>query len=185
MSGCDRFDPRLGAYHDGELGGLERWRMRRHLARCGSCRASLDSLAGVGSWVRSALDGGDEVGTPDVWSAIASQLPVAATPARSTPRRLVPSRFRPGPVGWRLALPAGAGALAAAAVAGVLLLRVGLPNSPGPSEAGSGGEGVVRSLNTHGRPVMVLDGARDDATIIWLMDDGSDQGSEESSRVWI
>jgi anti-sigma factor RsiW len=185
MSGCDRFDPRLGAYRDGELGAVERWRVRRHLTRCRSCRESLDALSEVGSWVRAALQADDhDPGAPDLWTAIAAQLPIAATPAPTAPRR--PRRG--------FAVPAGAGVLAAAAAAGFLLLRVGIPNppmsaAPAPAESGAGTaaaqEGVVRSLNTHGRPVMVLDGARDDATIIWLMDDGSDSGSEDASRVWI
>jgi hypothetical protein len=49
---------------------------------------------------------------------------------------------------------------------------------------GAGPESVVRSLNTHGRPVMVLE-RPDDATIIWLMDEQGIQGAEDSTSVWI
>jgi len=170
MSACERIGPFLDAYHDGELGPLRRWTVRRHLDGCPACREELAGLGGIGAWVRDAVDSAP---APDVWSDIRWRLPAR----RSEPNgSRSPARLRPGRAAF--GMPALGAGVVAAAIA--LLVLVGPPELLGPA-AGS----VVRSLNTHGRPVMVLDGAPGDATIIWLMDDDRGQAAEDSTSVWI
>lgn len=168
MSACERIGPRLDAYHDGELGRLRRLQIRRHVARCEACREELDALAGIGAWVRESL--ADAPPPADLWDELRWQLP-ARRPQPEAPAR-----------SWRLpsvtfGMPAlGAGVVAAGVALSVLL---------GPPQLfESATRTVVRSLNTHGRPVMVLDGPGD-ATIIWLMDEPGVQGAEDSTSVWI
>jgi anti-sigma factor RsiW len=171
MSGCERIGPLLDAYHDGELGRLRRWNVRRHLGGCASCRDELASLDGIGSWVR------DSVAPPavdlDLWGEIRWRLPAGSQGSETARRRGAERR----PLRSVFGMPAlGAGVVASALA---LLVLVGPPEL-----FGSAGGTVVRSLNTHGRPVMVLHGP-DDATIIWLMDEEGVQSAEDSSSVWI
>lgn len=168
MSACERIGPLLDAYHDGELGRLRRWMLQRHLDGCPGCRQELVELAGVGSWVRESTDAARP---PDVWSEICWRLPDRGASAAPAARR----RQRRGRAGF--GFPALGAGVVASAIA--LLVLVGPPELF-RSQAGS----VVRSLNTHGRPVMVLD-APGDATIIWLMDDEGVQSAEDASGVWI
>lgn len=174
MSACERIAPWLDAYHDGELGALRRTRVRWHLAGCPDCRDELAALDDVGGWVRAALD---THAPPDLWSGIQVRLPAerSAEAARRATEPAPPRRMRPA---LAFAMPTLGVALASAA----LVLTWNGPGgltwfAPDP-------ESVVRSLNTHGRPVMVLDGP-DDPTVIWLMDDEQAQGAEESTSVWI
>lgn len=171
MSGCERIGPLLDAYHDGELGRLRRARVRRHLAGCPGCREELASLRGIGAWVREAV-AAPEAPPPELWSELRWLLPARARAAQAVESRAPRRRLLSG-----LRIPAlGAGAAAAALALLALLAPPGL--------FGRAGGTVVRSLNTHGRPVMVLNGP-DDATIIWLMDEEGVQGAEDSSSVWI
>lgn len=170
MNRCERIGVMLDAYHDQELGIVHRWRVGRHLARCEDCRRELDALSRVGPFVREALaSDGRDAREPQLWAELALRLPAGPAARADTL----------GSPRWDFALPAGAGALVAAALAGVLLWNVGVVPTVAPPE------GVVRSLNAHGRPVMVLDGAADQSTIIWLMDDAAAKGPEEAASVWI
>lgn len=173
MSACERIAPWLDGYHDGELGVLRRSRIRWHLAGCSGCRDELAALDDAGSWVRAALD----IPPPDLWSGIQLRLPAerSAEAARRASEPASPRRMRPA---LAFAMPTLGVALASAA----LVLTWNGPGgltwfAPDPAS-------VVRSLNTHGRPVMVLDGP-DDPTVIWLMDDEQPQAAEESTSVWI
>jgi len=171
MSTCDRIGPFLDAYHDGELGRLRRWNVRRHVEGCPDCRDELAALAGIGAWVRDSLE---DAPTPDLWSDIHWRLPrrpSAPAGSRVEPRRVPAGRSTFG-------IPTlGVGVVGAALA---LLVLVGPP----AELFGSAARTVVRSLNTHGRPVMVLDGPGD-ATIIWLMDEEGAQSAEDTSSVWI
>jgi anti-sigma factor RsiW len=171
MNACQRIGLLLDAYHDGELGRLRRFRVRRHVARCGGCREELDALAGIGAWVRESLDAAPP---PDLWDELRWQLP-ARRPQPDAPMR---ERLRRvGPIRAAFGMPVlGAGVVAAGVALSVLV------GPPPIFDAAT--RTVVRSLNTHGRPVMVLDGPGD-ATIIWLMDDPGVQGAEDSASVWI
>jgi anti-sigma factor RsiW len=170
MSACERIAPLLDALHDGELGRLRRWSVRRHLAGCAGCRAELAALGGVGDWVRAALETGP---APDLWSELRWRLPAR----RPAPARARQASGRAARGRSTFGIPTlGAGVVAAALA---LLVLVGPPELFG-SAAGN----VVRSLNTHGRPVMVLDGPGD-ATIIWLMDEEGVQRAEDGNSVWI
>jgi anti-sigma factor RsiW len=165
MNRCERMAPLLDGYHDGELGFLDRWRVERHLAGCPTCRSELAGVGAVGAWVRESVGSPRD---PNLWPEIALQLPASPAGAASV-------RIR----SWRVVVPGAAAAVATAAAA---LLLTWSTVAPAPSS-----QGVVRSLNTHGRPVMVLDGLKDDPTIIWMMDDGSatQRSSEDAANVWI
>lgn len=168
MRACERLGPLLDAYHDGELWGPRLWQVRRHVVACESCRDLLAGIEPLGRWVR---DVAGPVETPDLWADLEPRLPVRS-PTAPTPLR---RRLRPA-----FAMPALGAAAAAALVAAITL--------GGPTDwtglLGSTSQTVVRSLNTHGRPVMVLNGP-DDETIIWLMDDDHGQVPEDSTSVWI
>jgi hypothetical protein len=137
----------LEAYHDGELGWLDRWRARRLLSRDADARAILASLETVGGLLREIEA---EASAPDLWEAVRLRLPAldarrsgaAAAEASSLPRWI------------------GAGLATAAAA---LALVIGLQLVP-PS-----GSGAVRWLDSRGSPVVVLQDDRD-ATIIWLLE---------------
>jgi anti-sigma factor RsiW len=161
MTGCQGVGERLDAYHDAELGAFDRWQVRRHLARCPACRDELADLARVGGWVRSSHD---DAAAPDLWAGIAARLPAP----RSEPARARAARFSFG-------FPAFGAAAAAAAVAALFLLQ--------PTFFGIEERNGIRSLDTHGRPVMVLESA-EQPTIIWLMDE-KESVPEVWKSVWI
>lgn len=174
MSARDHLGPLLDAYADQELHGVRRWQVRRHVARCAACRERLEHLASLKDWVRDAVA---TAPPPDLWRDIQLRLPPRVSSLSPSPRsaRRAARRRRPA-----FALPV-LGAVAAAAT--VAALTVG-DLAPWSRLLGAAPQTVVRSLNTHGRPVMVLDGP-DDATIIWLMDDDLGPGAEDSTSVWI
>lgn len=175
MSACERIGPLLDAYHDGELGRLRGWSVRRHVAACPGCREQLAALRGVGAWVRQAVDAAPAP-DPDLWSELRWRLPArTAAPASSAGPGEGAVRAKPGRAAFGMPF-LGAGVVAASLA---LLVLVGPPDLFGKA-AGT----VVRSLNTHGRPVMVLN-SPDEATIIWLMDEEGVQGTEGSASVWI
>jgi anti-sigma factor RsiW len=167
MSACDRLGPLLDAFHDGELRGLRHWRVQRHVGGCAACRETLAEIEPIGNWVREIAGAAS---TPDVWADVQRQL--SATARTAPPAR---PRFRP-----LFAMPV-LGAVAAAGIVAALTFA-------GPADwtglFGSTPDPVVRSLNTHGRPVMVLSGP-DDETIIWLMDDERIHAAEDSTSAWI
>ncbi len=148
----------LAAYHDGELGPLARWRVRRWLARDARARAELAGLASLAELLREeeAL-----APTPDLWPGIHARMPQRApAPAEETASPwLAPSRWLP------------AGALAAATA---LVLAVGLDWGDAPDPRS------VRWLDTGERSAAVL---QDDgeATIIWILDN-ADQVSRRNDR---
>ncbi len=167
MRTCERLGPLLDAYHDGELSGPRRWQVRRHLDRCDACRETLAGFEPLGRWLREVAG---SVEAPDLWAEVERQLPVRSRMPVSLRRR-----FRPV-----FAMPALGAAVAAALVAALTLSD----STDWADLFGAAPETVVRSLNTHGRSVMVLDGP-DDETIIWLMDEDRAQAAEDSTSVWI
>ena len=112
-----------------------------------------DIYGRVGSLLRSADGAAD---APDLWDGIALRLP--AVDAR---RGDIESESAPAWGSWLR--PAGAVAVAAA-----LSLAVWLGSFEPSAPAG----GAVRWVDTGGRPVMVLDEARESGvTIIWMLED--------------
>jgi anti-sigma factor RsiW len=61
----------LHAYHDGELGALRRWRVRRWLARDPAARSELEALATLGEAVRQSQVAPP---APDVWAGLEGRL---------------------------------------------------------------------------------------------------------------
>lgn len=137
----------LHAYHDGELGPLGRWRVRRALARSADARRELERLAAMGRLVRESAA---EAPGPELWTAIQARLPAAARPL---------PEVAAGPAPWlRWAAPALA---AAAAVALVWTLSIW--------GAEPALDGSVRWLHAGDKSAVVLQDDRE-ATIIWVLD---------------
>jgi anti-sigma factor RsiW len=172
MNECQGIGALLDGYRDGELGLVERWRVRRHLAGCGACRDELASLAQLGGWLRAAVGAAPE---PDLWDAIAQRLPTRRPAPQRSRARSVPSRRR--------GLPAHRVAAVAAAFVGALLVTT---SDSGRVTSLGGASGVVRSIYANRRPVMVLEAeSSNDSTIIWLMDELGEQAPEVSEIVRI
>ncbi len=153
----------LGAYHDGELGGVERWLFKRRLRRSPELQQELEALDRIGGLVRASDTRADEV---DLWDRISLRLPAAD--ARRAEKTETASFVAPA---WLR--PLGAAAVAAAALVAVFF---GSLDTPAPSAR------VVRWMDSGGRSVMVLDDAVDsDVTIIWILD-GAVEGAARGGR---
>lgn len=50
---CNEIAPMLGAYEDGELGGIEQREVGRHLAECASCATEMAATAALGAQLRA------------------------------------------------------------------------------------------------------------------------------------
>jgi len=152
----------LSAYHDGELKGLARWRLERRLRRSPALRRELAALGRMGRWVR---DQEGEAAAPDLWDRIALRLP--AVDARRS------QQARPRSLRW---LPPLGAAVAAAAA---LLLAV----YSGVFEARPDGTGVVRWIDSGGRPVLVLeDDGEAQVTIIWVLEEAVEGAARGGGR---
>jgi anti-sigma factor RsiW len=150
----------LGAYEDGELGGLRVRLVEAHLAECAPCRAQLEQLRVL----RVLLQGGSAPTAPTPPDRFVAQVGL-----RLPPRPDQPSWRRALGIGWRL-VPLGllgtwAFGQTALLVAGIVLtaLSLGLggdavalwlPQFQGPwlvllSGVSGGGLGRVGSVVTH------------------------------------
>jgi anti-sigma factor RsiW len=157
---CEDFVTDLELFHDRELDPSAVRQLELHLGHCASCRAELEGLRELRlELARHDADSPD----PDLWSAIEARLP--ALDAELRPRLPWWRRLELGPWILRpLGVVVAFGAIAIVAV-------VARPRAP---------IDVVRSIDTSGLPVMVLP-STEDATIIWVMDDPSeDAGSGET-----
>ena len=145
----------LHAYHDGELGALGRWRVRRRLARDPAARRELEELASLRLLLREREQA---VESPDLWPGIRPRL---------APRELhAPQSVAGGGRRWSLAWVS----VGLAATAAAVLLAVGLGGGDAPAASS------VRWLDTGGRSAAVLQDDRE-ATIIWILDTGSEQSA--------
>jgi anti-sigma factor RsiW len=173
VTACQRYEDWLEAFHDGELSGLARWRLARHVARCPDCGAEVEGLTTLAGLVREQELGA--TATPDLWAAIAARLPEidADLARRAAPAVAVrPARLRGSWAGLLGPLPIGVGGLAVAAIALVLLFGGGdLPVPPL--------DDVVEELDAMGRSVAVL-ASDDKSTIIWVLDPDSVASAEVS-----
>ncbi len=161
MTSCSRVGDALGAFHDGELSGLLRQRIERHLLHCAGCRRQLTSAQSLGEFLRRRAA---SVPSPDLWGAIAPRL-------TEIDAGLPVARPRTGWLEGLRALPGFARPLAAltAVAAAIALIALGI-GSPRGTDAG-----VVRWLDSHGSPVILFEDP--DSTIIWLLDPVLDEVS--------
>jgi anti-sigma factor RsiW len=157
----------LHAYHDGELGGLGRWRIERRLARDPAARRELARLVELRGAIREVAS---DPPAPDLWAGIEAGLASVDAGVEAAARPAAEPAARP----WLR--PLAAGALAAGIAAAWLVFST-------PTDPVDGG--VVRWLYTRGRPVMVLE-QPNDATIIWLLDETpGDQTGRRMPGVYI
>jgi len=157
-------DTTLQAYYDGELGFWARRRVERRLARSPELRRALAELGSISELVRESEP---PVATPDLWGAIARDLP-AADAAR---REGGSDEGRPSLLE---ALRAHIGAVAAASAAAAALAFALLTDETAPV-------GVVHWVDGGDRNVMLLDG-EDDVTVIWVFDADAERAAGGGRR---
>ncbi len=165
MNAQERRNELLHAYHDGELGPVGRWRMRRLLAHDTAAREELAGFGVLGDLLRESEASAE---TPDLWPGIVTQLPhrgAARDAALGAERDAALGAERDAAPWLRRWAPAG---LAAAAFATVLAVSLVEDDA---SDARS-----LRWLDAGGRSVSVLQDDRE-ATIIWIMDTPGEQTS--------
>jgi hypothetical protein len=161
----DRLEQQLGAYRDGELRGIARWRLERRLRRDPQLRRELALLDRIGAALREAGEGAP---APDLWDRIALRLP-AADAERAEAREAARGRRR-----WLLVAPLGA----AAAAAALAVVYFGPGPPPPPASVG-----VVRWMSAGKRSVFVReDPGPQGATIIWILHDPSETAARRRSR---
>ena len=181
----DRATRVLRAYHDGELGERARRRFERALAGDPSLERELALLREMGEMARE-LDA--EAETPDLWDQIALRLPAeeARREAERSGAQSEPDwdttapRWRRGfgkqSMRWALLSPIGA--IVAAVVAVLMIVRF----SATP-EAGSAEGGVVRWIDSGSHSVMLFeDDGKTGATLIWLLDNATESVSRGDSH---
>lgn len=183
----------LDLYYDGELKGLRRWWMERLLRRNPGLRRELAVRDQLGTLIREAA-GAKE--TPDLWAAIAGQVSAHPPPLgeeRRSPTTEAQSADAPdrrssaAGRGWwpsglaLLPTPAPLGPALAGVAAVTFFYAVPMEWTPtwGVESVAADSRGVVRSISSQGRPVVVLEGS-DDATIIWLMDGEAEVEDEQA-----
>ncbi len=152
----------LDLYHDGELRGLRRWRFERVLRRNPGLGRELETRTQLGELLRESAP---EPESPDVWLEIAGQI------ARTPEPVAAPSPWAKWLQPLRVA-PVLAGAAAA-------LAFIVIPTGQEPVVQA---QGVVRSIVSKGRPVVILDDS-EEATIIWFLDDDSETSEEVADGV--
>jgi anti-sigma factor RsiW len=164
---CQRYEEKLEALHDGELGTFARWRVERHVAGCAHCRGEIHSLRRITELLRE--DENDAEPVLDLWGSIAARLPEIdaeldrrAPAAKPERERRWPGLFGPIPIGV-------GGGLMAGAVAVSLWLRPGLPPR----------DDVIEELDSMGRAVAVLP-SDEKSTIIWVLDPEPSESAKES-----
>jgi hypothetical protein len=137
---CAEWRADIGAYIVGALDGRARAGVSRHLMACPGCRADYDDLVPLRGWL-SQLTAADS--SPDP-GRTGRPPPPDATPVPQLPRIVQAGKKR----GRRWLLPAGAGLVAGAAVAG--LLAAGPPAST--YQAVSSATGVTGHAELHPTP---------------------------------
>ena len=151
----------IHALHDGELGSFRSLLLKRHLGSCRDCHQMLSELEELS---RQLTQRSLESKNPDLWAAIALQLP--ALDREQSEAAPTNSKFS----NWLRPLPAG---MAAGFAALCLALGIFWGETPRAS--------VVESIDAQGNPVMVLeDREGSGGTIIWIME--SDGETSRRSR---
>jgi anti-sigma factor RsiW len=154
----------LQAYCDGELGFWARRRVERRLARSPELRRALAELGSLGDLVRESEP---PVATPDLWRAIARDLPAADAARRESASELRgPSLLE--------ALRGHVGAVVAAGAAAAALAFALLTDETAPG-------GVVHWVDGGDRNVMLLDG-EGDVTVIWVFDADAERAAGGGRR---
>ncbi len=111
---CNEIAPLLGAFEDGELGGVEQREVARHLAECSSCKTEMAATAALGEQLRVTVIQPDLTGFAE---AVQKRIAELTPPLHVRIQRYL------GSVGERLgaAVAFGAGGLAVAALTAILI----------------------------------------------------------------
>lgn len=182
----DEIERWLDLYHDGELKGLRRWWFERLLRRNPGLHRDLAVRDQLRSLIRETAGASE---TPDLWGSIANQVAAHAPPERMSERER--RAASPRSLGGWLSLPPwlsparlGPALAGVAAVAVFYAIPVRWTSLGGVESAAADNHGVVRSISSQGRPVVVLEGS-DEATIIWLMDSEGEAEEEQADGVQV
>lgn len=153
----DAVERNLDLYHDGELRGLRKWRFERLLRRNPGLQRELETRSQLGLLLRETAPVPD---SPDLWAGIAGEIASATEPVAA------PSTW----LEWLQ--PLRLGPVLVGAVAALAFFVV-----PATEDPVVQAQGVVRSIVSKGRPVVVLDDS-EEATIIWFLDGDSEPAEE-------
>ena len=174
-------DLTLQSWHDGEVSDDERAHLASHVETCAQCSAKVDGLRSLARATQRWADAVPEL--PDDFADLLVIRAESEPPVKSAPpapvAKVIPLRRR-----W--VYPA-----LAAAAAGLIALRVSLPNRPGGGLMSStpvlvGGEGsggaTVTRVDMPGAQsftVMQLPGVRPDTVtaVVWIQDLDDSGGS--------
>lgn len=90
MSQCERLQPDLKAYLDGELSHLQSLKIRRHLRRCPACRQEIEQMEKIGAELRQQDAATLE---PDLRAKLLSNIPNVASDATAPLKPTAKGRF--------------------------------------------------------------------------------------------
>lgn len=158
----DAVERDLDLYYDGELRGFRKWRFERLLGRNPGLRRELETRAQLGELLRESVPTPEG---PDLWAGLAGEI------ARATEPAAVPSSW----LQWLQ--PLRLGPVLVGAVAALAFFVVPATEDPVVQV-----QGVVRSIVSKGRPVVVMEDS-EEATIIWFLDGDSEPIEEVSNGV--
>jgi len=91
----------LALYSGGDLGILERWRIRRHAARCDSCRRGLEAFAAARAGLREAAG---ELPEGVRWPALAAEMQANIRLGLAAGECVESGQELPERLGWRAAV---------------------------------------------------------------------------------
>ncbi|MBM4318502.1 MAG: hypothetical protein FJ125_00725 [Deltaproteobacteria bacterium] len=187
---CSSWSELIERFHDGELSKKERARVEAHLEGCAGCRGYLARLAGMGRLVglpaQDALSRVPAARLEAMWTRVAARLREEAEPSL---RERLSS-------GWERFWAAHRWTVIAAAGAACLTLLVAWPllrSMPGPGGGGggtaaearqamAGNEVFVDSVQTGEHDMVLVNVHPEDmTTVIWLLNDGEEEGAEQLS----
>ncbi len=172
MSECERMEPLIERWLDGELSGAESERVRAHVSGCESCRAAQLRFERIGAALNHVL----VVGSPRLefapfWRDVESRIQ-----QRSPWHRELLERAR----GWASA-PKVAWAIPAliAALIAIFSYEAYLPFGKSRNNLAT-----VESIDSYGRSVALLREDESKTTVIWLYQnpEGDDEAAEETPQ---
>lgn len=172
MSDCERIEPALERWIDGELNAADGAMVRDHVSDCARCRAAQRGLEQIHAQLHHALvEDAPKLEFAPFWRAIEGRLHERPAWHREILDRLR-SAFAPPRTAW--AIPA------------VIALLIGLFSYDSYFSFGRPRNNLatVVSIDSHGRSVALLREDESKTTVIWLYQnpEGDDEAVEETPQ---